>query len=487
MAYQIDFTAQNYVLRSRRKALLRLLLAVAVVAVAWGANECSRAYHQPTLNMKLAAYRSVAKPIVEMSEKWDEASKEYNAMVRYYRLLWASSPTNFLMPMANMDAPRLSRGFRPLSWTLTTGGDCALVYKFAFGPGDKAVQTKGLEDQVANLVTSVVEVVGGRVDVQGVQHENLLNVDGFNVEARFALPNARSFPAKEGALAGCVAEIQDLQKKVQDMKVPKDGTLTVREIMMRYLPKNFEKGKADFPHIEHTIDVSDWFKNADAFIMRNRIPGDEKEQKKFKEMWNSIADARWPWMRYRVLDNDALVFRTKALGSVADGVRRFKEFLDKRHADCQKKLQPFVEAYLHNDVFNNPFIETDLRDRVAGNAGIVRSRIAFKDEPEVEPAVLVKKDEKFTFTWVRWTLSLGESAGKEGDREANGKDPATERFALPKLADCIHRALTLGPGYALDKVRVDFGEDGTVAGAVLEGLLPVKKVESLKEGSNDVH
>jgi len=43
-------------------------------------------------------------------------------------------------------------------------------------------------------------------------------------------------------------------------------------------------------------------------------------------------------------------------------------------------------------------------------------------------------------------------------------------------ADCARRALELGPGYALESAKIDFAPDGEVAGAVLEGLLPVKNV-----------
>ena len=58
----------------------------------------------------------------------------------------------------------------------------------------------------------------------------------------------------------------------------------------------------------------------------------------------------------------------------------FKGFLEQRHVDCRKKMEPFVEAYLHNDVFNKPLIESDLVDRVAKAVGIDNARISFKDE-----------------------------------------------------------------------------------------------------------
>ena len=49
------------------------------------------------------------------------------------------------------------------------------------------------------------------------------------------------------------------------------------------------------------------------------------------------------------------------------------------------------------------------------------------------------------------------------------------------MADCVRRALTLGPGYALDKVTVSFGADGNVSGAALAGLFPAKTIVPSKE------
>ncbi len=484
MAYQIDFTASNYVNRSRRKAVLRLLLLAAVDGAAWSVYDAYTTYNQPTLNMKLAEYEAVARPIEEMNVAWDETAREYGAMLRYYRLVWAANSTNFLAAMASADAPRLGRGFHPLSWTLTTGGNCRFDYLYVFEPGDKAEQARGLEGKVAQAVTSLVEVVDGKVDVQGVQHENLLGVNELRITARFALPDARSFPAKERTLAGCVDEIAALRKRVQGAKIADGDTAkgapsTAQGIMMAYLPMG--KDKPGFPDITRVLDVAGWFERADAFIVKNRIPGDDAERRKLRETWNKVGNARFPWQRFRALDNDELVHRTKALGTVSDGVKRFKGFLERRHADCRKKLEPFVEAYRHNDVFNKPFVESDLRDRVAKAAGIARARTAFKDEPGAEPAVLAQADETFTFTWVRWTLSVGKDVGREGERGQDAGAAAPEEpLTLAKLAACARRALELGPGYALDTVKVDFGVDGSVSGAVLEGLLPVKKVEAVK-------
>ena len=63
MAYQLDFTASNYVNRSRRKTFLRLLLLAAVGGTAWGVYDVYKTYNETTLNMRLAEYESVARPI----------------------------------------------------------------------------------------------------------------------------------------------------------------------------------------------------------------------------------------------------------------------------------------------------------------------------------------------------------------------------------------------------------------------------------------
>ena len=487
MAYRIDFTESNYVKRSWRKTFLRLLAVAAVAGAVWEVHYVYKIYNQPTLNMKLAEFESVARPIEEMNAAWDVAAKEFGAMVRYYRLIWASNPTNFLSAMASPDSPHLGRGFRPLRWTLKTGGKCRLDYLYTFRAGDKAEQAKGLEDVVANAVTSVVKVVGGKVDVQGVQHENLLRVDSFNVTAAFSLPDVMSFPAKERVLSGCVNEIAAMRSKVQDSKIVDTSDArgipaAAKGMMMEYL--KIGKDKPDFPGFADVIDVGGWFVRADKFIAKNKMP-DDPARKRIRERWDRIGNARFPWARYRALDNDELAARTVALADVSDGVKKFKGFLEKCHADCRKKLEPFIEAYNRNDVFNKPLVESDLKDRVAKASGITAANTSFKDEPGAEPAVLVKEDGTFTFTWVRWTLSVGGGADK--DRKPAGETAAPEDpITLEKLSDCVRRTLKLGPGYVLDTLKIEFREDGNVSGAVLEGLLPVKKMETAKEAAGNV-
>ena len=83
---------------------------------------------------------------------------------------------------------------------------------------------------------------------------------------------------------------------------------------------------------------------------------------------------------------------------------------------------------------------------------------------------------------VRWTLSVGSARGRDGERaQVQDKVENEAPITLKTLTDCVHRVLTLGPGYALEKMKVNFATDGNVSGAVLEGLLPVKKVESMEK------
>ena len=144
MAYRIDFTASNYILRSRRKLFLRLLLLATIGGLAWGGHFVYTEYHESTLDMKLAEYEVEAYPIEEINFEWDAASKEYAKLTQYYRLVWAANPTNFLGSMAATDTPIHNKGLQPKCWLLRTGGECRLDYKFAFSTGDKAEQTKNL-------------------------------------------------------------------------------------------------------------------------------------------------------------------------------------------------------------------------------------------------------------------------------------------------------------------------------------------------------
>lgn len=484
MAYQIDFSESIWASRRRRKALLRVFLAAAAAGAVWGVRHVYKVYNQPTLNMKLSKYESAARPVEEINAAWDETAKEFDSILRYYRLVWSSSPTNFLNAMSSADAPHFGKGFHPLRWKLTTGGECRLDYMYEFAPGDKARQAMGIEETVVNAVTSVVDAAEGKVTVSGVQLENLLRVEALDVSIAFALPAARNFPAKEGLLADCVREIGAMRAKVMGTKIAdgdaaRGGPSDVRGMMMAYLPVG--KEKPGFPDMANAISVSGWLERADRFILANGMPGDGGERKKLKESWNKIGDARYPWDRFRALDNEELVARTEAIGTVSDAVKRFKGFLDKRRADCARKLEPFIDAYDRNDVFNKPLVESDLKDRVASASGIARALVSFKEEPGAEPSVLAKPDEKFTFSWVRWSLAINGERGTSADAPAQD-----EPITLGMLADCVRRTLELGPGYALDSVEINFGVDGNVMSAVLNGLLPVKKVESTKEAVKNV-
>ena len=126
MAYRIDFTASNYVGRARRKAFLWFLLLAAIGGVAYGVYDVCTTYNQPTLNMRLSEYEAVAFPIEDINANWDDVAKKAASMTRYYRLLWATNPTNFLGAMVSTNAPHLRRGFIPVRWAMKTGGECRL-------------------------------------------------------------------------------------------------------------------------------------------------------------------------------------------------------------------------------------------------------------------------------------------------------------------------------------------------------------------------
>ncbi len=499
MAYRIDFTASNYANRSRRKILLRMLLVAAIAGVAWSLYNVYTVYNEPTLDMRLGEYNAASRQIEEMNAAWDEAANEYGRMLRYYRLVWAASPTNFLNAMVSKNAPKLGNAYTPTTWTLTTGGKCKLDYRFNLGSVDKAEQARKINPALVCAVTSVVDIVDGRVDVQGVQLENLLRITNLNVSAIFSLPDVKQFPEKEKMLANCANEIGAFRKKVQesvlfDSSEAKGVPTTAKAMMMEYLP--IGKDTPGVPDFMKVIDVANWFKDADAFIAQNRISGDGTKRLRIKEMWNGIGAARYPWGRlpflpwgrFRLLDNEELVERTKALSKVADGVKPFKGFLDQRQEDCKKKLEPLIEAYYHNDVFNKPLVESDLQERIAKEAGISGAKANFEDEKDVEPAVLEKADERFLFTWIRWKLSMGDLVGGRPDGAGSTESAASKNsLTLEKVADCARRAVELGPGYVIDKVTVRFDDKGKVSGAILEGLLPVKKVEPKKEAKSNVN
>ena len=489
MAYKIDFTASKYAGRSRKKTFFRLLLVSALAGAAYGVYDVFTIYNMPTLDMKLAEYESAARPIEEMNAAWDDATRKYKLIVGYYRLLWAANPVGFMSSMASNNP--LGGKFQPVDWTLATGGKCTLRYRYHFSPGDKAMQAKEIEGRLVNAVTSTVTVAGGRVDVKGVRIENLLNVEALDITAEFSLPGVKEFTSKEKALADSAKEIAAFRDKVQNTKLVVESgarkeSSTVKKIMMEYL--SIGKDKPDFPVFNQAIDISGWFARADKFIAANRIPGDDNKRKNHKEAWKKIGDARLPWQRFRDLDNEGLTTETVALDEISDKVRRFKNFLEERQNDYKKKLEPFIGGYDRADIFNKPLIKVDLVDCDAKTNGISRASVNFKDESGVEPAVLAKEDEMFSVTWVRWTLSLGgKDTAAAKDAEEGQKPNAMETLALENVANCAKSIMNHGPGYAIETVKIDFGEDGKVAGAIIGGLLPVKKVEAKKEAAGNVN
>ncbi len=82
MAYQIDFTESTWAGRKFRKWMLRLCLLAVLAGTAWGVYDVYTTYNEPTLNMRLAEYEAVARPVEEMNAEWDAAAKEYDALVR---------------------------------------------------------------------------------------------------------------------------------------------------------------------------------------------------------------------------------------------------------------------------------------------------------------------------------------------------------------------------------------------------------------------
>jgi len=498
MAYQIDFTEQFYGTRRLRKIILRLVLVASVAGLAWGTYDAYMAYKRPTLDMKLADYEAVVRPIELMSAAWDKAAQEYGRLLRYYRLVWSANPTNFLAAQCGRDMPLLGPNYHPTRWTLKTGGVCTLGYRYVFGVGDKALQAKGIDDEIVRAVTSSVQVVGGKVEVNGVRTTNLIDVKELPLTVTFALPGAQAFPKKEALLDACGKEIAAVRKKVQDASIAKDakgGPTTTKALMMAYLTSNFAKDKegkarADFPEFASAIDIEGWFARADQFIARHRLPGDEGERRKLRERWRAVGRARLPWQRFRTLDNDELVHQVRELQSVSEGVRRFKVFLDQREADCNRKLKPLTGSYDLQKVHNEPLVKPYLTNSVSHVAGVSSVQAEFRDEPGVEPPTYVEGDAKYTFNWVRWTLRLGGAVRRnvrEGAHNAASEaDAPAEPLTVARLTECVCSVLKMpGPGFALESATVDFGADGDVAGAVLEGLVPVNTKECVQQTGGD--
>ena len=102
--------------------------------------------------------------------------------------------------------PSLPSSYHPLKWRFTTGGKCTLDYRYVFSSGDKAEQSKAISSVMLNAVTSNVHGIEGKVDISGIQSENLLNVDGLNLTVTFNLAGVKTFPSKEAVLSECVKE-----------------------------------------------------------------------------------------------------------------------------------------------------------------------------------------------------------------------------------------------------------------------------------------
>ena len=479
MSYRIDFTASNHDLRRLRKICLRILAVSAAAAACWCAYSVYKTYNSPTLDMKLREFESVAHKVEDVNRLWDETHAEWTAMLHYYRLVWADGCARFLEGAAASGASLFGPGYRPVKWTLKTGGRCRLEYRYvfepyryAFEPGGKAEQAASIPTNVVRAVESVVDVSPEGVSVAGVQTENLLNLEGLDISVSFSLAGGKRFPEKDAALAACVKEIEKMRREVQDAVLPGGEALnaqkTAKDKMMAYLP--FVKDREDYPAFTNAIDIAGWFEKADRFAKNNPdISFDSAAQARLKAEWSKVGEARYPWDRFRELDNDLLVARKEAFESIASGIGEFKSALLDKHAECRARLMPLTAAYNHKDVSNENMIETDLAVRVAGESGIADARVEFFDDPGAPRPSLDNGGTRYVFVWVRWRLLL---SGEELD--------------AGKIAACAKKLTELGPGYRLDEADIEFDADGKASAAVLTGLMPVKKAEEIKENPRNV-
>jgi len=487
MAYRIDYTERQYRIRFWRKLILRLVLATTASYTGWKVYDGCRIYKQPNLDAKLSDYETAAGTIERVNREWIEASKEYQAMLKYYRLVWADKPLEFLSAISKPTAPKPGPSFHPRQWTLVTGGECRLDYVCTFDDAvgmDKRVRVNSIAPELVGMVTACVKTVVGEVAVKNVCYTNLLNMTRQEPYVTFTLADAKKFPDTNKSLAEHVGEIQAMRKKILTSKFAEtDGSkakqnlpVTAQELMTQYVLGI--KDLSDLPPCTNVINVAGWLSRVDRIASpTNSMKGTETTRRALKARWNRIGKAQLPWQRFRVLDNDDIVSRTRKLKKALGSVSELAGLLESRHEDIVRKLKPLVEAYSRNDVFDYPYIGNDLTNNVTRSVGVEPVAVWFAEEPEKNPPQLVLNDERFVFKSVRWKLLLGADSMPDGDRVMR-----VERARPITLADvsaCAERAVRLGPGYMIDKVVIRFDDEGQVAWAVLEGLLPVKEVTKI--------
>lgn len=483
MAYSIDYSASFYRRRGAVKWTLRAVALVALCAIACGLHDSWVVYNSSSLDEKLNAYQAAALPIEKLSADWDAALARYNGMLPYYRLKWTTNITDLARSVMET-SKKLPPSFHLTGWSLKTGGECSISYKYVFDAAGKAQQAVAASNAMAQAVSTIRGIEA--VKVSDIPTENLLNVSEVNVSVGFKTPAPKAFPKKDAAFDAGFKMIQNRRQKIHKAKIgaekdTKNGK-DVLGLMQSYRTRIKEKKDAFKEDEKKALDVKGFMDAVDHLAgpaLKSPLKSSAKNE---REMWESVGAARLPtWCglfgfdaRDPELDTPDLALELAEIKKVKDGVQPVKQWIELYMADSAKKLEPFKESYERREIYNQNIVQSDLIVRAAGGDGRFSSSFSQQPSGKVDYAT---KDEIFTFSWVPWTVSVHSAAKRE-----TAADEAADASAEPITLEAVLKYATvvseLGPGYAISALRVNF-RGNEVESATYEGLLPVRESKAV--------
>jgi hypothetical protein len=445
-------------------SILFLLLALAFSLFGrW----CYNLWESPTLKQKLVAYGDLTGNIAQLHDEWETAEKNYNSIAPYYRMVWArASLTNLFSSLEG--GGRLPGSLQPISWTIDTTDSSTLKYRLHFT--EQQSSKRQLCDNAANSLRRMMQDNSDCIETNSLElvypDKDLHDVSSidFTVQFNLVADAAANMPPMPEQLKNAVAMIENRRESILECEF-KHGSFdgkTVRTMLGDALAMirgqlDPEDEKNLNRQIINTMDPGRVLRN-----MKEALPADGSVPEGFEsiiEEWNRLASRRFPWMRFKELDNEELANEIATMKILSESgllvsVNDISSILD----SIEMLRNPLLKGYDEAAVFDEGVVK-DCITRLFQGKSMESPRIDVQRQHE-NPDILL----------VLWKMRSG-----AGDSQSRGSRINTVEDVL----DCIHGILALQNGMQIGRVELEIngrtGRDLRVGQYSVQGLLPVRR------------
>ncbi len=454
MAYVLDFTAVEHARRKMFRITCVVMTVLTLVFLSFGARITYQVYTSPTLADRLVTYQGPALQLEEISEIWKTTAGEYGALLPYYRLLWSDGITNALPKLIEWTETR-PLNVVPRKWKLVAGGDCVLGFSLNLEPKQKKEQLTLTRDWLLG-VTNHLCALNAKIDDPAAAGD-LGDLKTVEMTLRFSLePKYKAFPPPPPALEAACKKISSFREKLHAYVIGHTAvgkaSITLDSLIMeetKSLDVKWRNRRAK------VIDPEQLWREMDA--------ADVTKPACSRDLWRTFASAKWPWRRVRALESDLLNKHVQELSGIAAALPRKSLFMKQREIMSAQR-SPLLEGYNEDDVFNENLAKEQLSTavKVASIVGSVKLSRG-KEEVKVETA---KNDAEgnaihVDVNFADWTLTI--------NKEESGS------FRLDSLRGAALAVPSLGSGFELGGLEVEFSSGSEIEKAVLTGKVPVRK------------